>query len=290
MDFIKEIHEARLTRGNGARSLTYTDCCERAYLTMLVLEVLRKFPGTTPIVQQYARNTSGYDSYKHFRLSGTDLYNFVYFIVGDEDAHKKLKDPGAARRMRERTQFPLMNFNRYVERLRYNRAPTADDQNLFIRLEGVLRITNSDYKIVRRNLFSFQRISTRERQSTITRLLLAARAKLRTSDVIGYIEELSALKDLEIFKVTDPEPKVSVPDVDVTGKDLGGYRYLVGAKNLLLTKKFLELAKDNKSIPANVVQAYIPAIATIDNIVKAGPGFVQMLRTLENRAKKHPKS
>ena len=122
MDFIKEIHEARLTRGEGARSLTYTDCCERAYLTMLVLEVLRKFPGTTPIVQQYARNTSGYDSYKHFRLSGTDLYNFVYFIVGDEDAHKKLKDPGAARRMRERTQFPLMNFNRYVERLRYNRA------------------------------------------------------------------------------------------------------------------------------------------------------------------------
>ena len=98
------------------------------------------------------------------------------------------------------------------------------------------------------------------------------------------------LQDLEIFKVTDPEPKVSVPDVDVTGKDLGGYRYLVGAKNLLLTKKFLELAKDNKSIPANVVQAYIPAIATIDNIVKAGPGFVQMLRTLENRAKKHPKS
>ena len=290
MVFIKEIHEGRLTRGDGARSLTYTDCCERAYLTMLVLEVLRKFPGTTPIVQQYARNTSGYDSYKHFRLSGTDLYNFVYFIVGDEDAHKKLKDPGAARRMRERTQFPLMNFNRYVERLRYNRTPTADDQNLFIRLEGVLRITNSDYKIVRRNIFSFQRISTREKQSTITRLLLAARAKLRTSDVIGYIEELSALKDLEIFKVTDPEPKVSVPDVDVTGKDLGGYRYLVGAKNLLLTKKFLELAKDNKSIPANVVQAYIPAIATIDNIVKAGPGFVQMLRTLENRAKKHPKS
>ena len=169
-----------------------------------------------------------------------DRYNFVYFIVGDEDAHKKLKDPGAARRMRERTQFPLMNFNRYVERLRYNRTPSADDQNLFIRLEGVLRITNSDYKIVRRNIFSFQRISTREKQSTITRLLLAARAKLRTSDVIGYIEELSALKDLEIFKVTDPEPKVSVPDVDVTGKDLGGYRYLVGAKNLLLTKKFLD--------------------------------------------------
>tara|TARA_B100000674_G_scaffold113067_1_gene84403 strand:- start:179 stop:1048 length:870 start_codon:yes stop_codon:yes gene_type:complete len=289
MDFIKDLHEARLTRGDGARSLTYTDCCERAYLTLLIVEVLRKFPGTTPIVQQYARNTSGYDSYNHFRMSGSDLYNFVYFIVGDEDAHKRLKDPGAASKARARTYFPLMHFNRYIERVRYARQPISDDQNLFIKLEGVLRITNSDYKSVRRNLFSYGRLSTREKQNTITRLLLAARAKLRTSDIIGALEELSAKKDLETFRVTDPEPKVSVPDIDVTGKDLAGYRYLVGAKNLMLTKKFLQLAKDNKSVPANILQAYLPAIVMIDNIVKAGPGFVQMLRTLENRAKKTPK-
>ena len=289
MDFIKELHEARLTRGDGARSLTYTDCCERAYLTLLILEVLRKFPGTSPIVRNYARITSGYDSYNHFRMSGSDLYNFVYFIVGDEDAHKRLKDPGAARKARERTYFPLMHFNRYIERLRYGKQPITDDHSLYMKLEGVLRITNSDYKTVRRNLFSFGSLSTREKQSTITRLLLASRAKLRTSDIIGSLEELVAKKDLETYRVTDPEPKVSVPDIDVTGKDLAGYRYLVGAKNLMLTKKFLQLAKDNKSVPANILQAYLPAIIMIDNIVKGGPGFVQMLRTLENRAKKTPK-
>ena len=79
-----------------------------------------------------------------------------------------------------------------------------------------------------------------------------------------------------------------MPDIEVTGKDLAGYRYLVGSKNLMMTKKFLELAKDGKSIPPQMVQAYLPAITMIDNIVKAGPGFVQMLRTLENRAKKTP--
>ena len=132
-------------------------------------------------------------------------------------------------------------------------------------------------------------VTNNEKQSTITRLLLASRAKLRTSDIIGSLEELVAKKDLETYRVTDPEPKVSVPDIDVTGKDLAGYRYLVGAKNLMLTKKFLQLAKDNKSVPANILQAYLPAIIMIDNIVKGGPGFVQMLRTLENRAKKTPK-
>ena len=46
----------------------------------------------------------------------------------------------------------------------------------------------------------------------------------------------------------------------------------------------LELAKDGKSIPANVLQAYMPAIIILDNIAKGGAGFVQALRALENRA------
>ena len=157
-----------------------------------------------------------------------------------------------------------------------------------MRIESILKITNADYKAIRRNIFSFSAISTLVKKQTVTRLLLAARAKLRSSDIIKYLEELSAQRDLETYKVTDPEPKISMPDIDVTGKDLAGYRYLVGAKNLMMTKKFLELAKDGRSIPPQMVQAYMPAITMIDNIVKAGPSFVQLLRTLENRAKKTP--
>ena len=118
----------------------------------------------------------------------------------------------------------------------------------------------------------------------VTRLLLAARAKLRSSDIIEYLEKLSAERDLEVYRITDPEPKVSVPDINVTGQDLAVYARLVGSKNLMLTKKFLELAKDGKSIPASVVQAYLPAIVMLDNIVKGGPSFISLLRTLENRA------
>jgi|TARA_A100001388_G_scaffold87691_1_gene63407 hypothetical protein len=290
MEFIQELHEARLTRqASGLKTLTYTDCCERAYLTMLIMEVLRRFPNTAPYAHGYAKKTSGYDNYKHFRMSGTDLYNFVYFIVGDEDALDKLKDPGAAKTLRKRTYFPTMAFNRYVQTMKTGAVSEASTQQLFINVEGALRITNQDYKNIRRNLFSFNQISAQSRKLSITRLLLAARAKLRNSDIIQYLEELSAERDLEVYKVQDPEPKVSVTDIDVTGKDLLGYRYLVGSKNIMLTKKFLELAKNNKSVPANILQAYMPAIVMIDNIVKAGPGFVQMLRTLENRAKNTPK-
>lgn len=287
MEFIKELHEARLTRQGGAlKSLTYTDCCERAYLTMLILEVLRKYPNTAAYAHGYAKKTSGYDNYNHFRMSGTDLYNFIYFIVGDKEALDKLKDPGAATLMRSRTQFPLMAFNRYVSKLKLGGAGLPQqDQQTFINIESALKITNSDYKAIRRNVFSFQSLSSNSKKQLITRLLLAARAKLRNSDIIQYLEELSAERDLEVYKINDPEPTVSIPDIAVTSQDMAGYLRLVGSKNLMLTKKFLELAKDGKSVPANILQAYIPAIIILDNIAKAGAGYVQALRALENRAK-----
>ena len=287
MEFIKELHEARLTRQGGAlKTLTYTDCCERAYLTMLIMEVLRKFPNMAAYAHGYAKKTSGHDNYNHFRMSSTDLYNFIYFIVGDKDALDKLKDPGAASIMRRSTQFPLMAFNRYVSKLKMGGAGNAQqDQQTFINIESALKITNSDYKAVRRNVFSFSSLSSNSKKQLVTRLLLAARAKLRNSDIIQYLEELSAERDLEVYKVSDPEPKVSIPDIAVTSQDMAGYLRLVGSKNLMLTKKFLELAKDGKSVPANILQAYIPAIIILDNIAKAGAGYVQALRALENRAK-----
>ena len=59
----------------------------------------------------------------------------------------------------------------------------------------------------------------------------------------------------------------------------------VGAKGLVGTKKFLDTAGAGKTVPAPFVQAYLPAIKMLDNIVKGGPGFIQMLRSLEKRAK-----
>ena len=285
MDFIKELHEARLTRQGGAlKSLTYTDGCERAYLTMLILEVLRRFPNSAPYAHGYGKKTASHDNYKHFRMSATDLYNFVYFIIGDDDALNKLKDPGAARRMRTSVQFPTLAFNRYVSKLSTGTVSSLNDQQTFLNIESALKISNSDYKAVRRNIFSFQSLSKNSKKQLVTRLLLAARAKLRNSDIIQYLEELSAEGDLEVYKVNDPEPKVSIPDIAVTGADMAGYLRLVGSRNLMLTKKFLELAKNGKSVPANVLQAYMPAIIILDNIAKGGTGFVNALRALENRA------
>ena len=113
------------------------------------MEVLRRFPNFAAYAHGYAKKTSGHDNYKHFRMSGTDLYNFIYFVVGDQDALDKLKDPGAAYALRRTTQFPLMGFNRYVSKLSMGGVGNvAQDQQTFINMESALKITNSDYKAI----------------------------------------------------------------------------------------------------------------------------------------------
>lgn len=289
MEFVKELHEARLTRGDGAlKSLTYTDCCERLFLTVLTLELMSKYASFRGAAREYARRTAGYDTFNAYRMNGTDLYNFAYFVSGPDEAQDKLKDPGAAKAMKQRTTLPKMQLNGYLK-ARANGISYRTVSEFLMKLESSLNIRNADYKAIRRNLSTYDRLSSMEKKTTVTRLLIASRAKLRTGDLIDDLEKLAAIKDLETARVRDNEPKVSVPDISTDARDVSLYRYLVGVENLMKTKNFLDLAKQGKSVPGQFVQGYVPAIKMIDDIVQAGPAYINLLRSLHQRAKKASK-
>ena len=284
--FLRDLHESRMTKDSGnAKKLTYTDCGERMYLTLLALETMRQYPDFKAYVQRYAKKTTGFDTYKMYRLMGTDLYNFTYFLVGNSNAQDKLKDPESAKRMRAKTKIPTAAINRYINSVAQGKLPVQVN-NMFMAIENAIGISNSDYKSIRRNLVNFARLTKAEKRLISTRLIFAVRAKLRSSDIIEDFEKFAAIKNLEKASVIDPEPTISTADISSKPADLALYRYLVGDRNLALTKKFLEQAKDGKAASANMVQAYLPAIEMIDDIVQAGPAFVQNLRALHKRAKK----
>jgi hypothetical protein len=284
--FLRDLHESRMTKDNGnAKKLTYTDCGERAYLTLLALETMRQYSDFRAYVQRYAKKTAGFDQYKMYRIMGTDLYNFIYFLVGDSSAQDKLKDPESAKRMRASTKLPTSAINRYINAIAQGKEPSQVN-SLFMAIESALKVSNSDYKAIRRNLMNFARLTKAEKRLISTRLIFAVRAKLRSSDIIEDFEKFASVKNLEKASVIDPEPTISTPDLSTTGAELALYRYLVGDRNLALTKKFLEQAKDGKAASANMVAAYLPAIKMIDDIVKGGPAMVQQLRAVHNRAKK----
>jgi hypothetical protein len=72
----------------------------------------------------------------------------------------------------------------------------------------------------------------------------------------------------------------------VEARNIAFYRPIVGTENLMMTRKFLELAKDGKTIPSSVLKGYLPAIEMLDEIITAGPAFVQTFQALHRRSKK----
>ena len=288
MEFITEIYEARMTRNaEDQKILTYTDCCERTYLSLLILLLLNQYPTYRQYASKYSKDTRR-TNYKHFRMHSTDLHNFVYFVQGDDQAMDKLKEPDSAKALRKRASFPTLGFNRFLMELQTGMVPSST-QSLFMSIETGLSIKNTDYKVVRRNLFDYARLSNRDKKTTVTRLVHASRAKLRNSDIIEFLEKLSTDRNLETGSVRDSEPKISMPDISTQGRDLALYRYLLGGKNLVAIKRFIDSALTGKSIPSSIVQAYLPAIKMIDDIVKAGPSFVSVLKALQERAKRSKK-
>ena len=285
-EFLNDLTEARMTRNsNNQRMLTYTDCKERAYLIILMMQVMRHYRSYRDTVGHYAHKTVMYREYNRLRVDGSDLYNLLYFITGDRDALGKLKDPGSAEVERRRVLVSIGNLNGYLRRMkRMDKPSSTDDKDLF-QLERELGIVNADYKTLRRRISSYATDTAKERQTTITRLLFAGRSKLSDSDFLHLFSKLALDKNLEDFTKTDPEFDTSTPDA-VSQSDVINYRLLVDVSRLPYIAKFIENARAGRAVVAQFVQAYAPLIVMLDDIIKAGPVYVNQLKMLHNRAKK----
>ena len=288
MEFLQELKESRLTRDKqDQKVLTYNDCCEKFYLIMLIVEMMREMPYSTHFVQNYCKRTKS-DNFKHFKISGTDAYNLLYFINGDEHALGKLKDPESAGKVQASTGLPLSDIINYFSKVSTGNRPFMVQQ-MFIRIENGLHIKNAEYKEIRRNIGKLNSQSKVRQKAIATRLLFAARAKLRNSDVIEDFNKLITHFDLESQWQPDTEPTISKPDIVTTPQDLLYYRLVAKPDNLILIKHFLENMKEGKAIPSNMVTAYAPVAELIDDIITAGPTYISMLKSLQKRAKNQRK-
>ncbi len=283
--FIQELEEARMTRDGANRlNLTYNDCKDRIMLLFLVLQVMRYYRSADQLASSYAQKTVRGD-FQTFRIGNTDLHNFLYFVTGPDEAQEKLKNPIEAKKFRQFTKLPMSMIKRHLFDIAKNRTPTLGESNPLQRIESSLRIVNSEYKSLRRNIENFMRISPKDRANTATRLVFAVRAKLPDSDITKQFQDLVSKANLENPTLTSPEPDISDSNKLAVDNERRFYRMLLPVNKIPLAKKFLDYAEEGKSIPSVLIASYLPIVTMVDNIVRAGPGFVEQLRQLNNRAK-----
>lgn len=288
MEFIKEIHEARMTRNSSdQKSLTYSDCCEKMFLILCMIEVMRHDANNNLFLQDYLRKTTSGDGYRQFRMANTDLYNFLYFVGGDNDAMDKLKDPGSAKQIRRNTQVPIMTINGYLTQVRANPTSFAIQSfNIFYQVQNSLRQQTSKYSTLRRDIGNFPKLHISKKQEVITQLLHAAQAKLRASDIIDYYSTWAGSNRLIDPTVKDTEIDISQPDLEKSPSDVSYYRLIVGNENAVRATKFVEYAAQGKATPINFIQSYLPIIQMVHDFVKAGPVAISQLKLLHKRIKK----
>jgi len=282
--FIDYITEGKMIRNSdGVSRLSFTDASDLVLLYFLALHVMRHYPSRR-FVKSYSEQVLKWQNWDHFRSSGNDLYNLLNIINGDKKIVEKLSNPRAAMIMRERSTFPTLTAKRLLRSFS-NNVPSTNDASDLTKIDNSLQ--NSKYSGLRRRIANYTKLTPNERRKAVTELENALKARGRNSDIVDYYVMFVQDYDLESSQVRDTEPTISTPDpVQADTKDIQMLRMLgVPNKDLPFAYKVLSLTSRGLGIPPRFAQAYSTIMRIVDDIIKAGPGYVNLLKQVHNRAK-----
>ena len=281
--FLKYVVEGRIVRRPGdLQRYTFQEICEKIYLSFLGISLLKNFSQTANWVKSYSRETMTYGDFDKVRYSANDLHNMLAVVDGDSAITQKLSDKNAALALRQRLSLPTLAVKRYLRMLN-------SDYEFLASLERALQIKSTDYKNLRLAIASFNTLDGRRKKVAVTRLLQAVRAKLSGTDIARKVEEFSKKQKFELDNVVDAEVEMDADKTELSGAELNAYRILVGPSNVRRAKMAVDMAKDGKGLPSNIVSAYLPIMKMVDDIIGGGYTFVKLVQSIHERASTYSK-
>lgn len=190
--FIRDLNESKMFRTRQQyETSNREDMANFAFMNLMTLHILSSMDVTAEIANDYAGQTAKYRNFNNYKQSGTDLY---VAIAG-------LKEAGYN-----------INNNKMIQYL----TATANGSNypnvnaFFLQLENQLKITDSNYKAVRRIAANINDASPQQRKLAVTRLLQFYRTKAIRSELYPALKELAKIGGLEISGASVAEKKPSV--------------------------------------------------------------------------------
>ena len=284
LQFIDYITEGKMIRNSdGVSRMSFTDASDLVLLYFLALHVMRHYPSRR-FVKSYSDEVLKWQNWDYFRSSANDLYALLNIVNGDEKIVEKLSNPRAAMLLRNRTHFPTLTAKRLLRNFKSS-APSLNDANDLLRIDNGL--PTSKYSSLRRRIANYTKLTPQERRKAVTELELALKARGRNSDIVDYYILFVQDYDLESTQVKDTEPTVSVADpIPADTKDIQMLRMLgVPNKDLPFAYKVLHMTTRGLGIPPRFAKAYEPIMRIVNDIIKAGPGYVNLLKQVHNRAR-----
>ena len=208
----KEITEARMFRNrNIIRRLGIDDVANFAFLNTLLLYMLYSEYDSAPAAIDYADKTIRYNSFDHYRVSGSDLY-LAFHILLDRSGDSDRLIGGTPEKnaiARNRINMPYHLLRKFFKEMSNNTLQTdgAFVPRFFLTLEKKLNIKTSNYKSIRRLVQNWHKTSTTEKHLAVTRLLMYFRTNARLAELMPLLDALSRNKNLGIDNANNPETK-----------------------------------------------------------------------------------
>jgi leucyl aminopeptidase len=182
--FLQYVSEAKVVRrNNDLERYTFDDIRERIYVSFLALTLLKNTKENYQWAKQYADQTLTYGGFDTVRSSANDLHNLLAVIDGRQEIVKKLRNPNQAEALRQRNTLPTLAVKRYLRKL-------EDDYRFLAQLESNLKITNAEYRHLRRAVCDYDRLDTASKSRTVKKLLNLAQNLLPGTDITRKLKEI----------------------------------------------------------------------------------------------------
>jgi hypothetical protein len=191
------------------------DCADMVFLQCLALIILNENKPTADFAQEYAHKTVRYGNFDHFRTGGTDLYQLSHVLFGkhNQSTVNRLDNDWDNEEFIQSLHVQMSEYERWLRSIANGTASMRLNAHTIIKLERQLKITNSDYKNMRRVVSNWDHADEASKKVVLTRLLFAFQRRMRRSEVYQVLYQTGRRKDWFLKHRQNPEQSIKEPSV-----------------------------------------------------------------------------
>lgn len=155
LDLIQELVEARLYRGTSTlEGKTAEEIAKISFLMIMMLEILRF--EDSKLVSKYVADTLQYEQFDSMRSSASDLHNLLAVLNNQDKYKERIK-------VNHNISVPVLQLRRYLRDISANSKDRSLDRTFFTKLENFFKITDSNFKQIRRYVGDWHLVSDNEK-------------------------------------------------------------------------------------------------------------------------------
>ena len=203
LKLLNDLNESRQYRSKSAfRGTTARRIADHTFMDMIAIWILYNEFEFAPTAIDYAAKTAAYNKFNTYRRSGTDLYQNLHVLTAKRNDVLGTEEDST---LLDRVELDVPNIIRYLRQASRNGLNIGRTRQTLQRLEQSLQIDNSNYRSIRRLAQSWPTLSTAQKRSVMTRMLMFYKAHARRSEMFQHIQSLANNKNLIDRNAKNPE-------------------------------------------------------------------------------------